>query len=759
MLLDMSDYTRSARIYWSILVATGILIGIWSVYNISHFSLIQWVQFGTLFGFVALLSLFPIRIPGASANITTSDLFVFLGIILLGVPSAILLTMLDVFISSIRLTKRVTSWLVAPSITGIALYFSGHIFYYFINLHSDVTTYPIGLNAVESSSLFLSLILMALMQYVLNNVGVSTLFSLKNGSSLWLSLKTSYLWTCWNFVAGAIGAGLIYLAIIHSVYVYFFVVVAIIGVTYMTYQIFFERVSEKIKELRLAEEALKKSEERFKAQYKGIPIPTYSWQYTNGEFRLVDFNDAAQAISNGKVAGLVGCTAKEHFGDRPDILNNILRCFQEKRIIKQEGLWLMKHTGETRYYIFTYVHVPPDIVMLHTEDITERKRAEAERTLALLEIESQRQRINNIIETVPGIVWEAWGQPGKSSQRMNFVSNYAEVMLGYGIQDWISIPNFGVSIIHSDDKERVIREIGEIFANGEGGIVQCRVMRKDGQVIWVETQMVVVRDALDTAIGMRGVTMDITERKIAEDALHRLADRLTTAQEDERRRISKELHDESGQALAAIDMHLYMLERGLGNGNLDSTNASKKISELRHIIQPTCNSLRSIAHALHPTVLEDFGLVEALRTYLQSVVTNTELEYSVSAPDSFPRFALHMETAIYRIMQEAITNALKYAQAKSIDLSFDVANGVASISIKDDGCGFDPQVAKANGGIGLISIRERADLIGAKLQIKSSNGDGTSIVLQVPFNEASQQPVSNSFTSALYLRFTNRVIA
>lgn len=157
-------------------------------------------------------------------------------------------------------------------------------------------------------------------------------------------------------------------------------------------------------------------------------------------------------------------------------------------------------------------------------DITDRKRAEQERGLLAAQIENERQRLNNVVANVPGVVWEAWGRPDQASQRIDFVSEYVEKMLGYGTDEWLSTPNFWLSIVHPDDTDRAAQEAAAIFASGKGGTSRFRWVAKDGRAVWVEAQSVVVCDDSETPIGMRGVTMDITERKRAEDAQRFLAE-------------------------------------------------------------------------------------------------------------------------------------------------------------------------------------------------------------------------------------------
>jgi PAS domain S-box-containing protein len=157
-------------------------------------------------------------------------------------------------------------------------------------------------------------------------------------------------------------------------------------------------------------------------------------------------------------------------------------------------------------------------------DITDHKRLEAERARLLSEIESQRRRLNNVVANVPGVVWEAWGQPDEARQRIDFVSGHVEAMLGYGVREWLSTPNFWLSIVHPEDKERAALESSAIYAGCKGGTSEFRWVTKNGRTIWVEAQSVVICDEAGNPIGMRGVTMDISERKRTEDAQEFLAE-------------------------------------------------------------------------------------------------------------------------------------------------------------------------------------------------------------------------------------------
>jgi PAS domain S-box-containing protein len=159
-------------------------------------------------------------------------------------------------------------------------------------------------------------------------------------------------------------------------------------------------------------------------------------------------------------------------------------------------------------------------------DITERKHAEEERARLAAEIESQRQRLDNIVGTVPGVVWEAWGEPDAATQRIDFVSDYVEAMLGYSVEEWLATPNFWLQIVHPDDKERAAKAAAADFVSAKSSnTFEFRWVAKDGRILWVESNSVVLKDEEGRPVGVRGVTTDVTERKQSEEALRESEER------------------------------------------------------------------------------------------------------------------------------------------------------------------------------------------------------------------------------------------
>lgn len=173
-------------------------------------------------------------------------------------------------------------------------------------------------------------------------------------------------------------------------------------------------------------------------------------------------------------------------------------------------------------------------------DITEQIRVEEERAQLTLEVVGQRKRLDDLISSVPGVVWETWRQPDRGSQRINFVSEHVETMLGYTVKEWVALPDFWLTIVHPEDREKAMRVAGEAWASGRQHVNEFRWIRKDGQTLWCESHSVVVHDANGVPIGMRGVTIDVSERKRLEMRLREETRTLETIH-DIGRRLSAEL--------------------------------------------------------------------------------------------------------------------------------------------------------------------------------------------------------------------------
>jgi signal transduction histidine kinase len=225
----------------------------------------------------------------------------------------------------------------------------------------------------------------------------------------------------------------------------------------------------------------------------------------------------------------------------------------------------------------------------------------------------------------------------------------------------------------------------------------------------------------ETFASRAAVAVDLSER-VARDALRRVV----SAQEHERRRLARELHDETGQALTSILLGLKPLEESLID---DASRAA--VAELRNLVVSTLQDVRRLAVELRPKALDDFGLVAALERLTQSFQEQTGIDVDLQANLGDERLPAEVETALYRIAQEALTNVVKHARARSVSLVLQRKAGSVAAVIEDDGTGFATD-ALDDEGLGLVGMRERVGLLHGRLQVESSPGGGTTLAVEVP---------------------------
>lgn len=265
---------------------------------------------------------------------------------------------------------------------------------------------------------------------------------------------------------------------------------------------------------------------------------------------------------------------------------------------------------------------------------------------------------------------------------------------------------------------------------------EYRAILPNGMVRWIASHGRVLLDASGEAVRMTGVAWDMTERKQAERRLEensrRLKDltrRLLELQESERRHLARELHDEIGQALTAVKV---LLQRAIREGG----DARERLDETIAVVDQTIRQVRGIALDLRPAMLDDLGLVAALRWYVERVAARTGLEGRFVVDPEEIRASKEVETACFRVAQEALTNMARHARARRFTVELLRGGKGLDLIVRDDGIGFDPDEAarRAAGGasLGLAGIRERVALVGGHVGFVSREGDGSAVRVFFP---------------------------
>jgi signal transduction histidine kinase len=268
-------------------------------------------------------------------------------------------------------------------------------------------------------------------------------------------------------------------------------------------------------------------------------------------------------------------------------------------------------------------------------------------------------------------------------------------------------------------------------------------MRKDRSVFWSQIVLVKANNQQAQWMGHFCFMKDITDRKLGEEALREYADRLqglsrrvVEVQEEERRHLARELHDEIGQSLTAIGINIQAVKRACSAAELP------QLEECIGLVDGAIQQVRHLSLDLRPAMLDDLGLASALRWYLdhqaQRVGYTAHLATDTGDVCVGPAIAI----AAFRVAQEALTNVARHARARRVNVNLRLRDGALHLVVRDDGDGFNPEAILRRGvngeGLGLLGMRERAALLGGQVMIHSAPGRGTEVRLIVPLEQAAQ---------------------
>ncbi|MEW5956782.1 MAG: PAS domain S-box protein, partial [Chloroflexota bacterium] len=259
---------------------------------------------------------------------------------------------------------------------------------------------------------------------------------------------------------------------------------------------------------------------------------------------------------------------------------------------------------------------------------------------------------------------------------------------------------------------------------------------KTGRRRWFQARIYPVKGERGEIRNVIMMYEDITEHQWATEDLQRLSLELMNAQETERKHVSQELHDELGQALTAMRINFDMLEKELPP---DAAAAGReRLAEISMLVDETLEHVRELSHTLRPTMLDEMGLVPTLRWYASRYAERLGIQVEFDVTNLEDRLAAEIETTLYRIVQEALTNIARHAQAHRVHLHLAGQEARVSALIEDDGLGFDVQTKLAAGiarsGIGLFRMRERVALWGGTFSIRSRPGQGTRLFVELPLS-------------------------
>ncbi|WP_421877704.1 PAS domain-containing protein [Marinoscillum sp.] len=392
----------------------------------------------------------------------------------------------------------------------------------------------------------------------------------------------------------------------------------------------------------------------------------------------------------------------------------------------QKGFYRMQHKdGHTIYLDFFYVAADVDekqqpIKIIGTlKDITEQKIQE-------LDLAHTNQSLQKIIESVPGVVFRC---PKNSPDKADFISEQIEGLTGYRMDEFKPQGTINyLDLIYPADLKRLFETIESALEDNHFYEVTYRLRHKSGRDVWVWERGNFI--SMDGEVYIEGFMTDITDTVKAED---RLLSATLRAEDTERTRISREIHDGVQQTLVSS---LFSFQEFLVrmNGEMDE-KSELLFTRALETLQAGVSETRMIAHSIMPKSISDFGLIDTLDQMFANLSDTTSSRFSFyhNIPEDSINDAI--ATSLYRICQEASNNIMKYAKATEVEVQLMKHDNSLILSIDDNGCGFDARSKDIYfSGLGISSMKSRANAISGTFDLSSKPGKGTSIMVEVPLN-------------------------
>jgi PAS domain S-box-containing protein len=349
------------------------------------------------------------------------------------------------------------------------------------------------------------------------------------------------------------------------------------------------------------------------------------------------------------------------------------------------------------------------------------RRREVERSLR----ESE-ERFRLVADTAPALIWMS-GSDKKctffNQGWLNFTGRPIDLELGDGWAEGV----------HAEDLQRCLDTYTQAFDRREQFRMEYRLRRHDGEYRWVLDIGVPRSDDEGSFVGYIGSCVDLTDRKLAETALASVSRRMIEAQEQERTRIARELHDDVGQRLALFSINLTQLHQG----PTDAAETRSRAAELTNQISDIATDVQALSHRLHSSKLEYLGLATAMRSFCQEFGEQQKVEVDFETHDLPSPLSSDISLCLFRVLQEALHNSAKYSGVRHFEVRSWGTPSEVHLTVRDFGSGFDVDLAKAGRGLGLISMDERLKILKGTLSIESQLKRGTTVHAFVPLGPGS----------------------
>lgn len=477
-------------------------------------------------------------------------------------------------------------------------------------------------------------------------------------------------------------------------------------------------IARDITDHKLAQQELKKSEERFSKAFRQSPMSFSLVSATT--HRYLDVNDTFERIWGYSRADVIGKSSDEIglWANPAESATLTQRLQLEGSVRDVECEW---RTNDGRSLVAL---VSVELIEIDNEpcfltaiaDITDRKRTEQ----SLLESE---RRFRLMANTAPVMIWTSgrdqlcdyFNQPW-----LDFTGRPLSAELGNGWTEGV----------HPDDLAQCLDTYSKSFNARQPFEMQYRLRRNDGEYRWIFDAGVPRFGGVGSFVGYIGSCTDITDRKLAEAALSTVGPRLMEAQEEERSRIARELHDDINQRLALLANGLQEFEQSI-SGKCDLPQ-NKSLHELWQLTNEIGTDIQHISHQLHPSKLHYLGLAATVRDVCHEVSVQHKIEVECVVRDLPENLARNTALNLFRVVQESLRNVVKHSRARRVKVELTFRSSVVLLRVSDDGVGFNPEDAQHKHGLGLVSMRERLRSVGGDFSIWSKPSLGTQVEARIP---------------------------
>jgi PAS domain S-box-containing protein len=483
---------------------------------------------------------------------------------------------------------------------------------------------------------------------------------------------------------------------------------------------------QKLAELEVSEQTRKQMEEELKSSHEYFEKLTNSLQEVIFTIKLPE---RIIGYVNHSVKQVCGYEAEECIGKTTEFL------YTTKREYRSFGDKLQKTIEEERD-------------SLHTEQLLRRKNGEAfpaeitttfikengktTQVISILRDITERKQAEDILRLSEARLREAQGIAHFGNWDWDIVKNVLiwsdEIYRIFGLepQQFGATYEAFLNSVHPEDREFVKQSVNEALYEGKPYDIDHRIVWPDGSVRVVHEIAEVTFDETGKPIRMVGTVHDITERKRAEEELRDLSYRLVETQENERRAIARELHDDIGQSLTALGILLGKARHSPADG------VASALDEAQRLVREILSHVREMSLNLRPAMLDDLGLLHTLLWHFDRYTAQTQINVDFQHASLHQRLPPDVSSAAYRIVQEALTNVARHAGVAEVKVRARVDRNVLWICVEDRGVGFDPTTLSASISSGVSGMRERARLLGGKLAVESAAGSGTRITAELP---------------------------